>query len=74
MDRLCEDGFLERRQMDGDRRARAVYLTDASKPLLAKLGEVAQASEQQLFQGFSEHELNDLMTYLNRIYANVSVI
>jgi len=74
IDRLCADGMLERREIDGDRRARAVYLTKAAKPLLEKLGEVAKAGEAQLFKGFSDTELDELLAYLDRIYANVSGI
>jgi MarR family transcriptional regulator for hemolysin len=74
IDRLCADDMLERREIDGDRRARAVYLTKAAKPLLEKLGEVAKAGEAQLFKGFSDTELDELLAYLDRIYANVSGI
>ncbi len=72
VDRLCDEGMLERREIDGDRRARAVYLTSAAEPLLQKLGEVAATSEHQLFLGFSDEELDNLLGYLDRIYANVS--
>jgi MarR family transcriptional regulator for hemolysin len=36
IDRLCADGLLERRERDDDRRARAVYITAAAEPLLAR--------------------------------------
>jgi MarR family transcriptional regulator for hemolysin len=49
-------------------------LTRAAKPLLEKLGEVAKAGEAQLFKGFSDTELDELLAYLDRIYANVSGI
>lgn len=72
IDRLCADGLLERRDRRDDRRARAVYLTDAAKPLLDKLGKIADESEQRMFGGFSEEEIEQLLDYMNRIYENVS--
>ena len=42
IDRLCSDGLLERQERYDDRRARAVYLTKAAEPLLAKLAEIAR--------------------------------
>ena len=72
IDRLCADGLLERRDRHDDRRARAVYLTPAAGPLLEQLASIARASEQRMFKGFSEEELETLGSLLNRIYDNVS--
>jgi MarR family transcriptional regulator for hemolysin len=71
IDRLCADGLLERRERSDDRRARAVYLTPAAKPLLEQLGLIGQASEQRMFKGFSEDELEMLGTLLQRIHDNI---
>jgi MarR family transcriptional regulator for hemolysin len=71
IDRLCADGLLERRERADDRRARAIYLTDAAEPLLAKLAEIAKQSEEQYFQGFSAEELEQFEALLDKIYANV---
>ena len=70
IDRLCAEGLLERRERDDDRRARAVYVTEKTEPLLAKLGEIAVVNEERLFKGFSQQELNDLESYLDRMYRN----
>lgn len=72
IDRLCADGLLERRDRRDDRRARAVYLTPAAEPLLEQLATIARASEQRMFKGFSEEELESLGDFLDRIYDNVS--
>jgi len=72
IDRLCADGLLERREHSNDRRARAVYLTPAAEPLLKQLGLIAQASDQRMFKGFSEDEIDTLGGLLNRIYDNIS--
>lgn len=71
IDRLCADGLLQRQERFDDRRARAVYLTEAAEPLLAKLGEIGFASEERIFRGFMLEELEQLQGYLDRIYKNV---
>ena len=71
IDRLCADGLLERQERYDDRRARAVYLTKAAEPLLAKLAEIAREGELHLFRGFADEELEALQGYLDRIYTNV---
>lgn len=72
IDRLCADGLLERRDRRDDRRARAVYLTDAAGPLLERLGAIASESEQRMFAGFSDEEVAQLLDFMGRIYENVS--
>ena len=71
IDRLCSDGLLERQERYDDRRARAVYLTKAAEPLLAKLAEIARQGELRVFREFSQEELEALKGYLDRIYKNV---
>lgn len=72
IDRLCADGLLERRDRRDDRRARAVYLTEKARPLLDKLGAIAAESEKRMFNGFSDEEIQQLLSFMNRIYENVS--
>lgn len=72
IDRLCADGLLERRDRRDDRRARAVYLTDQARPLLDQLGAIAAESEQKMFSGFTDEEVEGLLSYMTRIYENVS--
>ena len=74
IDKLCAEGLLERRERDDDRRARAVYLTDAAEPLLAKLGIIAKSNDAKMFAGFEDAELEALTGYLDRIYRNVSEV
>jgi MarR family transcriptional regulator for hemolysin len=71
VDRLCGEGLLMRRARDDDRRAKAIYLSEAAGPLLEKLTIVAKESEDRMFKGFTETELDTLKTLLDRVYANV---
>ncbi|AIT78710.1 MarR family winged helix-turn-helix transcriptional regulator [Novosphingobium pentaromativorans] len=72
IDRLCAEGLLERRDRRDDRRARAVYLTDAAAPLLEQLQKIALASEDRMFNNFSDEEVDQLLDFMLRIYENVS--
>lgn len=72
IDRLCAEGMLERRERDDDRRARAVYITPRSEPLLAKLSEISREGEDSVFKGFTPDELGRLEDYLDRLYQNVT--
>ena len=71
IDRLCADGLLERRDCDGDRRARAVHLTAAAEPMLDQLAAIARVTEERMFAGFSPEELELLQSYVDRIYSNI---
>ncbi|MCB2063427.1 MAG: MarR family transcriptional regulator [Novosphingobium sp.] len=72
VDRLCNEGLLTRRPREDDRRAKAIYLSDAAEPLLEKLTVVARDSEDRMFKGFNDEELDTLQALLDRVYLNVS--
>ena len=74
IDKLCAEGLLERRERDEDRRARAVYLTDAAEPLLAKLGIIAKPTVTKMFAGFEVSDLLAVPGFLALIYHNVSEV
>ena len=72
IDRLCIDGFLERRENPGDRRAYLVDLTDKAKPVLMRLGKVATIFEEELFAGFSDEDLARLDQMLGLMARNLT--
>lgn len=72
IDRLCDDGYLERRENPSDRRGYRVYLTPAAQPVLEKLGAIAQIQEHELFQGFEDPDLARMETLLDLVYQNLS--
>jgi MarR family transcriptional regulator for hemolysin len=71
IDRLCADGYLERRENPSDRRAYCVYLTPAAQPLLDKLGEMAIEHEEEVFANFTEEELKTLDELLDKLSRNL---
>ena len=40
--------------------------------MLEKLGAIASESEQRMFAGFSDEEIEKLLSFMERIYENVS--
>lgn len=72
IERLCTEGLLERRERNGDRRTRAVYLTEQARPLLDRLGAIAAYSESTMLAGFSKAEIDALLGFMARIHDNVS--
>jgi MarR family transcriptional regulator for hemolysin len=74
VDRLCKEGYLQRRENPSDRRAYSVYLTRASQPLLDKLDELAKIHEAAIFAGFDARDVEKLDAYLDLIARNLSSI
>ncbi len=72
IDRLCADGYLERRQHPKDRRAHCVHLTEAAQPLLGRLNEVAKEHEDQTFAGLDDAQLRLLEAMLDKLAGNLA--
>jgi MarR family transcriptional regulator for hemolysin len=72
IDRLCADGYLERREHPTDRRAYRIHLTPAAQPLLARLEDVAKIHEEQTFAGLAAADLARLDELLDCIAHNLS--
>jgi MarR family transcriptional regulator, transcriptional regulator for hemolysin len=72
IDRLCEEGYLRRRENPTDRRAYCVHLTPAAQPVLDKLDEVARLHETALFAGITSDELERLDAALDAIGRNLA--
>lgn len=72
IDRLCKEGFLERREHPSDRRAYSVYLTPKAQPVLDILDSLASIHEAKIFTGFSAEELERLDALLSKISRNLS--
>jgi len=72
VDRLCTEGLLTRRSREDDRRAKAIYVSEAAEPLMDKLTVIARDSEDRMFKGFSDAEIETLHTLLEKVYANLS--
>ncbi|WP_374944002.1 MarR family winged helix-turn-helix transcriptional regulator [Sphingomonas sp.] len=72
IDRLAEAGMVERRRDPADRRAWNIYLTDRSRPLLDRLGAVADDLVAAALDGVEDHDSAVLTATLERMRANLS--
>ena len=72
IDRLCADGYIERREHPKDRRAYCVHLTPAAQPLLGRLNEVAKIHEDQTFAGIDDADLTRLDALLEIVARNLA--
>lgn len=67
---LEEQGLVERRACDNDRRSKRIYLTPAAMPLLEQIDSVAQQARKEMFAGLSEENLEQLNDWLAIIESN----
>lgn len=72
IDRMCNDGLLERRLRPDDRRAHAIHPTAHGKSLLSELASAARVMEDRVFRDFSDDELERFGASLDKMYANLS--
>ncbi|MGB8366163.1 MAG: MarR family winged helix-turn-helix transcriptional regulator [Rhizomicrobium sp.] len=74
IDRLCEDGYIERRENPDDRRSYRVYLTPAARPVLDRLREIAAAHTDEAFAGLDDKDMEKLGALLDVISRNVGAV
>lgn len=72
IDRMEEDGWIERRPDPGDRRARRLVLTEKARPLLARILDVSTEVRREAFADLSEQEGRTLIELLRRVHGNLS--
>jgi DNA-binding MarR family transcriptional regulator len=73
VDELEQRGLLERRAVPKDRRVRALHLTPAGREALARGREVAARHEEELTQGLSGPEREQLVELLGRVVDAQSI-
>lgn len=72
IDRLCEEGLLERRADPADRRSHLIYLKPAADAVLQQLIVLGEAQEHRAFRGLSPEELSTLDALLDRVSDNLA--
>lgn len=72
IDRLAEADLVERRRDPADRRAWRIFLTDRARPLLDRIGIVADDLFGVALDGIDEAERSALTATLERIRFNLS--
>lgn len=71
IDRLEESGLVERRRDPADRRAWRIHMTDAAKPLLARLRALSDDMLEVALDGIDAPERAALAGSLHRIHQNI---
>ncbi|WP_252109755.1 MULTISPECIES: transcriptional regulator SlyA [unclassified Halomonas] len=67
---LEEQGLIERRACDNDRRSKRIFLTPKATPLLEKIDNVASQAREEMFAGLSDEQLDKLDEWLGIIESN----
>jgi MarR family transcriptional regulator for hemolysin len=71
IDRLCDNGWIERRSDDADRRVNRLYLRKAARPLLGKLSGLRSELTATALEGINPSDAHRLLEQLETIKENV---
>ena len=71
VDRLCDNGWIERRGDDSDRRVNRLYLRKAARPLLGKLSGLRSELTATALEGINPADAQRLLVQLETIKENV---
>lgn len=70
LDQLSQQGLIERRPCDQDRRTKRIFLTPEATPLLREIDSVVSQARQEMLAGLAAAEVDQLATLLSRIEEN----
>jgi DNA-binding MarR family transcriptional regulator len=71
IDRLCENGWIERRGDETDRRVNRLYLRKAARPLLGKLSGLRSELTATALDGIGAADAHRMLAQLEAIKENV---
>ena len=71
IDKLCDNGWIERRGDDTDRRVNRLYLKKAARPLLGKLAGLRSELTATALEGISPQDAHRMLMQLEKIKDNV---
>ena len=71
VDKLCDNGWIERRGDDSDRRVNRLYLKKAARPLLGKLAGLRSELTATALDGIHPADAQQLLTQLELVKENV---
>jgi len=71
IDKLCDNGWIERRSDDTDRRVNRLYLRKAARPLLGKLSGLRSEITATALDGINPSDAHRLLAQLEAIKENV---
>jgi len=71
IDRLCDNGWIERRSDDTDRRVKRLHLRKAARPLLGKLAGLRSELTATALEGINPSDAQRLLAQLETIKENI---
>jgi len=71
IDRLCDNGLIERRSDPSDRRAKRLFLTPAAKPVMEQLSVVSEQMMANVLAGLDRAEREATVAALAKIKNNL---
>ena len=71
LDRLCDSGMIERRSDPSDRRAKRLFLTSASRPLLERLGDLGEELMATALVGVERESIEKMTAQLATVKENL---
>jgi MarR family transcriptional regulator for hemolysin len=71
LDRLCNNGLIERRSDPNDRRAKRLFLTPAARPLLEQLGALGEDMMSTALTGVSRESVEQIVAQLAVVKENL---
>ncbi len=71
LDRLAENGLIERRADPNDRRANRLFLTAAARPLLERLTKLGEGMMETVLDGLDDNSVEHLLRDLQIVRENL---
>jgi DNA-binding MarR family transcriptional regulator len=73
LDKLSEEGLVERRAHPTDRRVRTLWLTPAARPVIERIVAINQAIREEAFVGTAAHARDTVIDILEAIKGNLTL-
>jgi MarR family transcriptional regulator, transcriptional regulator for hemolysin len=74
LDRMQQDGWIERRPDPIDRRAHCLFLLEAARPIVERIWNIAEQTRNEALVALSQAEREQLVQLLERIYDTLSTL
>jgi MarR family transcriptional regulator for hemolysin len=71
VDRLCDNGLIERRADPHDRRAKRLYLMPAARPLLERISDQIEELSETILAGIKPAEIDLMLAKLGQARDNL---
>lgn len=72
LDAMEKNGFIRRVAIEGDRRAKGIFLTDAARDQTAKLMRITEDFNATVLAGINEEEFEVVTRVLQRVFDNIN--